>query len=165
MKGTDMSNINENGNWFNTAVGMVIDAVGGDPNQKDHHPCPICGTRALSVKAGDKRPVVIHCHGRNNDGKHDVEIIDWLRDRGAWPSSPKLDKADQKAFEAQQKRSRREQRNTAVRIWNELTNSGGRRRASPLLGNYFNERGPLIMPNDRCASFFGSFLCVMSGLR
>jgi hypothetical protein len=49
-------------NDFNPAVSAIIDALGGDGRSGgDHLPCPVCEGNSMSVKAGEKVPVVVHC--------------------------------------------------------------------------------------------------------
>ena len=124
----------------------IIEALGGDSSTNDHHPCPVCGGRSLSVKNGDKLPVVVYCHKCGKEGG--PAIIDKLRARGVWPTSSKL---EQGAFKAQQKRSAKERRNYAVDIWNDLRKSGGRERAS-LLREYLHGRCIKKVPSTALAA-------------
>ena len=126
------------------AVLAVIDAVGGDPNSNDHHPCPVCGGNSMSIKNGYKVPVVVYCHkcGREGGGA----IVDKLRGMNVWPTTAKLDNVDAATFADQQQRSALERHKYAVAIWNDLRRSGGRNR-SRLLRPYLKGRGIKRMPS------------------
>jgi Toprim domain len=136
--------IKDNPKGFNPATLAVIDFLNGDRRSgKCLCPCHDDGRNpSLLVKNGDKVEVILHCHGRNSK-EHNLEIIDYLRQNGVWPSSDHL--SGEKSSEwAEQNRSPEERRRYAVRIWNDL------RRSSPrfvgLLEYYLTPRGIKQVP-------------------
>ena len=140
----------------------IIKRLGGDGSRCDHLTCPICGGHSLSVNNGDKQPVVVYCHKCGKEGG--PAIIDKLKSMGVWPTSTKLD-VTEAAFTAQQKRSAKERRNYAVRIWKDLLHSGGEDRAS-LLRKYLHGRGIKKVPSTALVTlpivYEGSDFCSAS---
>lgn len=62
----------------------VINAVGGDLTG-EHCPCPVCGHRSMSIKNGNKKPVVVHCFRCGKEGGD--AIVNKLKSMGVWGKS------------------------------------------------------------------------------
>jgi hypothetical protein len=122
---------------FNSAVLKIISALGGDLHTgKCRCPCHDDRTPSLQIKNGDKVPVIVHCFSTALGRNHDRQVIDKIREMGAWPNSKAL--ADAPTTE-KQARTNEERRAYARKIWRELSRSSGREFA-PLLQDYLLPR-------------------------
>jgi hypothetical protein len=125
---------------FTKAALRIIEFLGGDPKSgKCMCPCHPDGSKpSLSIGSGDRQPVLVRCFGRN-DRQHDLEIIDYLRTKGVWPTADGLS-GDAATPAAEQRRSPDERRDYACRIWRDLERTSGRDLADDLL-DYMAARG------------------------
>ena len=144
---------------FNLAVLAIIDAVGGDRSTGDHCPCPVCGGNSMSVKNGDKVPVVVHCFKCGPEGG--LAIIDKLRAMGAWPTDAALSQRKLSA-QAEQDRSPEERRRYALSIWNGIKGSGTR--LAPLLQCYLNARAIEAVPETARITLPAAYLSCDKGM-
>jgi hypothetical protein len=108
----------------------IITALQGD-TRSGMCRCPLHeDTKAsLSVKDGDKVPVVVHCFSTARGRNHDREVIEKLRTMGVWPGSKSLADAPNAERRAH---TDEERRAYARKIWGELKRSNGRDFASSL---------------------------------
>jgi hypothetical protein len=129
----------------------IIEALGGDPKSgKCFCPCHDDGSKpSLSVGSGDSQPVIIKCFGKD-DRAHDLQIIDYLKAKGLWPSSEGLT-GDAATPAAEERRSPDERRQYAERIWEDLERSGGRQWAE-YLADYMAARGLDRVPDTAMLS-------------
>src|SRR5215510_12971115 len=129
----------DNPRGFNAATLMVIDFLDGDRSSgKCLCPCQDDGTKpSLQVANGNKVLTVVHCFGRGSR-QHDLEVIDYLRAHGAWPTSNALSQK-QRSEQAGQRRTPEDRRRYALKIWKDVGNNRGRELAS-LLQDYLKPR-------------------------
>jgi hypothetical protein len=133
----------DNPRGFNAATLAVIDFLDGDRQTgKCFCPCHDDGTKpSLQVANGNKVLTVVHCFGRGSR-QHDLEVIDYLRAHGAWPTSDAL---SQKKL-SEPVRSPKARRSYALAIWNDVRRNRGRELA-PLLRSYLKPRAIKQVPN------------------
>jgi hypothetical protein len=127
---------------FSKATLRVIEALDGDIETGKCF-CPIHddGSKpSLHVSNGDRQPVVLHCFGGGE--LHNDKIIEWLKAKGAWPSSTHL---QPEHTASTQQKSKKKKRNYAVKIWNDLIKSNGQGFA-PVLKQYLQPRGIKRVP-------------------
>jgi hypothetical protein len=132
-------------NRFNGAVLKIISALGGDlKTGRCLCPCHDDGENpSLEIRNGDRAPVILHCHGRN-DRVHDLEIIEYLRSEGLWPGSAKLEDTDA-SVGADEARKPEDRREYAFDIRRQLMEGNGFKMAD-VLADYFRERGLNTVP-------------------
>jgi Toprim domain len=131
---------------FNAAVLKIISALDGDPNTgRCLCPCHDDGENpSLEIRNGDRVPVILHCHGRN-DRSHDLEIIEYLNGKGVWPGSSELEDTDA-SVAADKARNPDERRQYALDIRDQLEEGNGFKMAQIALADYFLGRGLNMVP-------------------
>jgi hypothetical protein len=118
----------------------IIEFLGGDPKTgKCFCPRHDDGAKpSLKIGSGDRQPVLVKCFGVNTR-EHNLEVIDYFRAKGWWPTADGLMGNDATPA-AEARRSPKERRDYACRIWRDLERTSGRDLADDLL-DYMQARG------------------------
>jgi hypothetical protein len=149
---------------FSAATLRVIECLGGD-TRTGKCLCPVHddGSKpSLSVSNGDRTPVLIYCFGKKTR-QHNLDIIAYLKRKGAWPSSNKLS-GPSASVAAEGQRTAEERWEYAAKIWDPLAEQDdickddeGRRISELLLHDYFANR-KLKVPRTAVVSLPWSLL-------
>lgn len=88
------------------------------------HPCPVCGSSdGVAVDVGTKGQVLVHCHSTKM-ARHDEQIIEWLKERGVWPSRERMKDVDPEAWKAAIEKQRENRLKQAKLIYRAARDSG-----------------------------------------
>jgi len=131
---------------FLNAIIAELESSRGSPDEMmfagSRHPCPICkSSDGIAVDVGTSGKILVHCHSTKK-GRHDEDIISWLKEKKVWPSSKDLKTIGGKAWQEALEKQIQRRIKQATYIRRAAKRSGKKPKT------YLKNRGIRIVPNN-----------------